>query len=79
MNFFDTFINKIPLVSDLSNHFSSIFLKSIPTSWQKLLLIAGATTLTLTGLSVLKRITILLSIFIQHKIHHSKVSAQLIK
>ena len=75
----DAFATKIPLVAQLSNHFSSIFLRSIPPNWKKLLLLVGALTLTVRGASLLKRIATVLNIFIEHQANQAKVSAKLLK
>lgn len=72
-------IESVPLLADLSNHFGSIFLKSISTNWQKLLVLAGATAITATSILYLKRIYFLLNILVKHKLNQANASAKQLK
>lgn len=79
LKLFNTVISKVPLVSDLSVHFGSLFLNSISQNWQKLLVFAGATAITATTALYLRKLYLFANIYIKHTLNKAKSSAELLK
>lgn len=75
LKLFNAVISKIPLISDLSIHFGSIFLNSISQNWQKLLVFAGATAITATTAFYLRKLYLFANIYIKHTLNKTKSSA----
>lgn len=79
LKLFNSVISNIPVLSELSAHFGSLFLNSISQNWQKLLVFAGAAAITATSALYLRKLYIFVNIFITHRANQAKSSAELLK